>query len=103
MDGEGDTVEYHINRRSILVDDWNENAYKLCKDNFIQIGNIPVCLIETNRDTTVGLVFGDGVNQKLGPIYGQVVELQYLSVLGSSSNKSGVIGSVVEGERRRAL
>lgn len=96
MDGEGDTVEYHINRRSILVDDWNENAYKLCKDNFIQIGNIPVCLIETNRDTTVGLVFGDGVNQKLGPIYGQVVELQYLSVLGSSSNKSGVIGSVVE-------
>ena len=96
MDGDGTRTEYHINRRSILVDDWNEEAVSLCRRAEIPPVNIPVCLVETNRDTTVGIVFGDGDSIALGPNYGEVVEVEYLSVQGSSTNQSGVIGSEVE-------
>ena len=92
----GTKMEYHVNRRSLTVEDWYFNAVELCKDNEIVIGEIPTCLIETNRDTTVSVVFGDGEATRRGANAGETIEVQYLSVKGASANRAGVIGNTLE-------
>jgi len=89
-------VEYHVNRRSLYVEDWTNEAIEVAKNNDHTPEKLPVCLITTNRDTTVSIVFGDDSLTKTGPTSLQYVKLEYLSTNGSSSNKYGVIGSVVE-------
>lgn len=89
-------TEYHVNRRSLYVEDWTNEAIATVKANDGVLEKLPVCLITTNRDTTVSIIFGDDSLTKLGPTSIQYVKLEYLTTNGSASNKYGVIGSVVE-------
>ena len=81
-----DNIEYHINRRSLFVDDF---VADLINNDVV---NIPACLIKTNKDTTVDLLFGDGQNIKAGPDVGEHVVVKYLSTDGASANETGVKG-----------
>ena len=89
-------VEYHVNRRSLYVEDWTNEAIAVAKNNEHVPEKLPVCLVTTNRDTTVSIVFGDDSLTKTGPTALQYVKLEYLTTNGSASNKYGVIDSVVE-------
>ena len=92
----GNETEYHVNRRSLYAEEWTNKALETFADNDQDPEKIPVCLITTNRDTTVEIVFGDDGLVKLGPVAGQSVRLEYLTTTGSESNMYGVVGSVVE-------
>ena len=79
-------TEYHVNRRSLFVDDF---VSKLVEKGVEQI---PACLIKTNKDTTVDLLFGEGNTLKAGPGVGEHVIVKYLATEGASANETGVVG-----------
>ena len=89
-------TECHVNRRSLNIEYWNMDAVDVARNNHLSEANLPVCLIETGRDTTVSVVFGDGETTRLGPVADEYVEVSYLSTKGSSANRYGVIGKSVE-------
>lgn len=89
-------IEYTIDRRSIMQT--NKPVALLT--------GYRICLIRTNPNESVDLVFGDGIYAKKGavdndpvPHGSEVAErnisIQYLSTIGSKANELGVIGSKV--------
>lgn len=78
---------YTIDRRTLL----NVNESTL---NFISA--VPVCRIRTSQDGAIELEFGDNKYAKIGPASNvENIYVEYLSTLGKSANKIGVVGERV--------
>lgn len=94
----GVETELHVNRRSLTVDDWNADARELLENQEVPLLGVklPVCLIESNRDTTVNVSFGDDSSTILGPKENETVVVRYLTTQGTAANMSGVAGKTVE-------
>ena len=81
---------YYINKRSLTAD---QNTYNLIQEN----DEVPdVCLIKTNKDTTVDLYFGDGVSSSIGANSGETIKVKYFSVEGEDANQINVLNEAVD-------
>jgi hypothetical protein len=79
-------IEFEIDRRSIVLNPQIVSA----DDPSI----VNVCLIKTNKDTTVDLSFGDGVVGAIGPTQTtNYLRVQYFVTEGSAGNQVGIIGN----------
>lgn len=77
-------LEYVVDRRSIMQTDKPVDTLTQNK----------ICLIRTNPNESVDLVFGDGVYSDIGAKESQEnISIQYLSTLGGKANQVGVVGS----------
>lgn len=81
---------YYINKRSLTSD---INTYNLISDG----DTTPdVCLIKTNKDTTVDIFFGDGISSSIGANTGETINIKYFSVIGEDSNQIGVLNEKID-------
>jgi len=79
--------EYTVDRRSLL---------QIGQSLGIDAAATKVCLLRTNMDETIDLVFGDDVYAALGATSdNNNISIQYLSTLGSKGNNIGVVGAKV--------
>ncbi len=80
--------EYAIDRRSLLQTAQSIN---------VGASATKVCLLRTNMDETIDLVFGDDVYAALGASLGDKdnISIQYASTLGNKGNQIGVIGDII--------
>ena len=86
-------VEYHINNRSLTAEQYTVQQINNLANTGVSSDNIEVCLIKTNKDTTVDLHFGDGIATAIGPNTAQFIRVEYFKTLGLAGNETGIIGS----------
>ena len=86
-------VEYHINNRSLTAEQHTVKLINGLANSGVSDGSINVCLVKTNKDTTVDLHFGDGIATALGPNTNQIIKIEYFKTLGLAGNETGIIGS----------
>lgn len=80
------SLEYEIDRRSIVLNTRIVDAEDPSTER--------VCLIKTNKDTTIDLQFGDGIVGALGPTTtDQYIKVDYFVTDGSGGNQVGLIGN----------
>jgi hypothetical protein len=81
-------IEYEIDRRSLLQ----------TGQDFISVISDPkkVCLMRTNIDETIDIVFGDGMYAEIGASESaRNISIQYISTLGSKANEIGIVGNKI--------
>jgi len=86
--GDTSALEYTIDRRSLLQ---RGQLLDLTADP------VKVCLMKTNQDETMDLMFGDNIYAEIGAELGDKdnVSIQYISTLGAKGNKVGVVGAKI--------
>jgi len=87
----GDSRLYYINKRSLTAE---VNTYNLIQESTSAAPDI--CLIKTNKDTTVDIFFGDGVSSSIGAKTGETIKVKYFSVLGTDANQIGVLNKKID-------
>lgn len=92
---ESSGTEFRINRRSLTAEQYTVDE-NLAAD-LANIDNIAkVCLLKTNKDTTMDLFFGDDISTSIGAGVNQFIRVQYFKTIGSLGNQTGIIGSNVQ-------
>ena len=92
-------TEYHINRRSLTAEQYTVdtiNAIVEDDSGELTVESVKTCLLKTNKDTTIDLLFGDGKATAIGANPGQIIKVQYFSVQGDSVNATGLVGKPLE-------
>ncbi len=92
---ESSGTEYRINRRSLTAEEYTVTTIQ---DNTLadSTDSINVCLLKTNKDTTMDLFFGDNISTAIGANANQFIRVQYFKTLGALGNQTGIIGSEVD-------
>ena len=92
-DPNSEGVEYHINSRSLTAEDYTVQKINSLANSGDNETQIDVCLMKTNKDTTVDLYFGDGISTSLGPLENQFIRVEYFKTKGFQGNQNGIIAN----------
>jgi hypothetical protein len=88
-------TEYRINRRSLTAEQYTIDTINAATFNDDD-SPIKICLLKTNKDTTVDLFFGDGISTDIGAQTNQFIRVEYFKTKGSLANETGIIGLEVD-------
>tara|TARA_R110001606_G_scaffold88448_5_gene199261 strand:- start:7937 stop:10231 length:2295 start_codon:yes stop_codon:yes gene_type:complete len=88
-------IEYRINRRSLTAEQYTVDALQTA-ERAQNEATIKVCLLKTNKDTTMDLFFGDDISTAIGAGANQFIRVEYFKTKGALGNQTGIIGTKVD-------